>query len=158
MKAVNGFKSLVAVSMLAVSSLSFAADIDMNADANDLAIKGYDTVAYFTEKKPVLGSAEFTATYKNAIYRFSSAEHRDMFKANPAKYAPQYGGYCAMGVALEQKFDTDPTAWYISDNKLYLNLNPAVQKKWLSDVPGFIQTAEQNWPEIKTKTAAELDG
>ncbi|MEH6577779.1 MAG: YHS domain-containing (seleno)protein [Amphritea sp.] len=157
MKLANVFKSVVAVSTLALSSMTFAANIEMNADSNDIAIKGYDTVAYFTQHKPVSGSADYTATYNNAIYQFSSAENRDLFRANPAKYAPQYGGYCAFGVTVEQKFDTDPTAWHIADNKLYLNLNPDVQKKWLTDVSGYINTAEENWPEIKGKTAAELD-
>lgn len=157
MKLSKVFKSLAAVSALAVSGLTFAANIDMNANANDIAIKGYDTVSYFTKGMPVQGSAKYSATYKNAIYQFSSAKNRDMFKAAPAKYAPQYGGYCAMGVAMEKKFDTDPTAFYIEDNKLYLNLNKAIQKKWLTDVSGYIDTAEENWPEIKVKTVAQLN-
>lgn len=157
MKLKNTFKAFTAVAALTGASLTFAADIDMNADANDLAIQGYDTVAYFTEGKPTQGDAKFTATYKNAIYQFSSADNRDLFRENPEKYAPQYGGYCAMGVALEKKLDTDPTAWHIADNKLYLNLNHAVQKKWLTDVPGYIDTAETNWPEIRTTAAAELN-
>lgn len=150
-------KSAVLGSAIALSSFSFAADIDMSVDANDIAIKGYDTVSYFTQSTPVKGSHEFTATHKNAIYYFSSAENRDTFRANPAKYAPQYGGYCAMGVALEKKFETDPNAWRIVDGKLYLNLNKDIQKKWLTDVPGHISTSEQNWPEIKFTDAAKLN-
>lgn len=149
-------KSVAIASTLAVSTMSFAADIDQSADANDVAIKGYDTVAYFTEGKPVQGSSDFTATYKNAIYQFASAENRDLFKADKAKYAPAYGGYCAFGVAFERKFDTDPTAWKIVDNKLYLNLNKDVQSKWLKDVPGYIVESEGNWPEIKSVADAEL--
>ena len=145
-----------AISMF-TTSLGFAADIDMNANQNDVAISGYDTVSYFTKGKAVEGSHKFTATYKNAIYQFSSSENRDLFKSNPEKYAPQFGGFCAMGVALEKKLDVDPKAFRIVDNKLYLNLNSDVQKKWLTDVPGNINTAESNWPEIKTKTAQELD-
>ena len=103
------------------------------------------------------GSAEYTASYQDAIYHFSSADNRDRFRAYPEKYAPQYGGFCAMGVALEKKLDADPTAWRIVDQKLYLNLNHAVQKKWLSDVPGNIDTAEETWPEIRHKTVAELN-
>lgn len=157
MKLKTTFKALAAVAALTSASLSFAADIDMNADVNDVAIQGYDTVSYFTNGKPMQGNAEYTATYKNAIYHFSSESNRDLFRANPAKYAPQYGGYCAMGVALNKKLDTDPTAWRIVNDKLYLNLNHAVQKKWLTDVPGNIQTAEVNWPEISRKTVAELN-
>ncbi|MBO9490190.1 YHS domain-containing protein [Endozoicomonas sp. G2_1] len=149
-------KTIAATSLLALSSLSFAADIDMNADANDLAIKGYDPVAYFTAGMPKMGTADYTATYKGAIYRFSSEKNRDKFKANPAKFAPQYGGYCAFGVSKEKKFDTDPTAWKIVDGKLYLNLNAAVQKRWLSDVPGLVADADENWGSIKNTAADDL--
>lgn len=148
--------ALIASSVL-VSSLSFAANIEMNADANDLAISGYDTVAYFTKGKAIAGNVKYTATFNNAIYQFSSQENRDLFKSDPAKYAPQFGGYCAMGVAMERKFDVDPTAFKIVDNKLYLNLNSAVQQKWLTDVDGYIETADGNWGDIKSKTVAQLE-
>ncbi|MBH0087674.1 YHS domain-containing (seleno)protein [Pseudoalteromonas sp. NSLLW218] len=144
-----------AASVLA-SSLSFAADIDANADVNDIAISGYDTVAYFTQNKAVTGSSEYTATHKNAIYKFTSAKHRDLFRANPEKYAPQFGGFCAFGVSMEKKFDVDPEAFKIVENKLYLNLDKSVQKQWLKDVPGFINSADSNWFDIKDKTAKEL--
>jgi len=149
-------KTLLAGSILAVSSLSFAADIDMNADANDLAIQGYDPVSYFANAKPILGKADYTATYKGGIYRFSSEKNRDTFKSSPSKYAPQYGGYCAFGVSMEKKFDTDPLAWKIVDNKLYLNLNKDIQKKWLTDVPGYLNSANEHWPEIKGVEAKKL--
>jgi YHS domain-containing protein len=145
-----------AISLLTASSV-FAADIDMNANQNDVAISGYDTVAYFTKGMAVEGTHKYTATHKNAIYQFSSAENRDLFRSNPEQYAPQFGGFCAMGVALEKKLDVDPQAFKIVGGKLYLNLNPAVQNKWLTDVPGYIDTAEGNWTDIKTKTAQELD-
>jgi len=149
-------RSIFVGSMLVVSSLSFAADIDMNADENDLAIKGYDPVSYFSMSSPKLGTSKYTATYKGAIYRFSSETHRDMFKQNPGKYAPQYGGYCAFGVAMEKKFDTDPLAWRIVDGKLYLNLNKDVQKKWLTDVPGYLEQSDENWGDIKGVAVNEL--
>lgn len=149
-------KTLLAGSILAVSSISFAADIDMNADVNDLAIQGYDPVSYFSGSQPTIGNANYTATYKGGIYRFSTEENRDTFKASPSKYAPQYGGYCAFGVSMEKKFDTDPLAWKIVDNKLYLNLNKSVQKKWLTDVTGYLSTADNNWPEIKGIEAKKL--
>ncbi|XPF94523.1 YHS domain-containing (seleno)protein [Colwellia sp. RE-S-Sl-9] len=149
-------KTLLAGSILVVSSLSFAADVDMNADVNDLAIQGYDPVSYFENSQPTIGNANYTATYKGGIYRFSSEENRDTFKSSPEKYAPQYGGYCAFGVSMEKKFDTDPLAWKIVDNKLYLNLNKSVQKKWLTDVSGYLNTANENWPEIKSVEATKL--
>ncbi len=157
----QAIKSTLASALLlgafAASSVSHAADIDMSADANDVALSGYDTVSYFTSSNPTQGSNQFTSTYKNTIYQFANAKNRDTFRANPSHYAPQYGGYCAMGVALEKKLTVDPTAWRIVDGKLYLNLNKAVQTKWLSDVPGHLATAEELWPEIKTRNAKELN-
>lgn len=156
MKLSNIAKTITAVSAIALSSISLAADVGINASANDLAIHGYDAVSYFKKGKPTKGKDKYTATYKGAIYQFRSEENRDMFRASPSKYAPQFGGYCAMGVALNQKLDVDPTAWKIVDNKLYLNLNSAVQKKWLTDVPGYLDTAERNWNGIKTVSAEVL--
>ncbi|MGB1298909.1 MAG: YHS domain-containing (seleno)protein [Psychrobium sp.] len=150
-------KATLASTALLASSLSFAANVEVNANANDLAIKGYDTVSYFTKGAPTKGSDKYTAAYNGAIYQFSSAHNRDLFKAEPAKYAPQYGGYCAMGVALNKKLDTDPTAWHVRNGKLYLNLNKAVQKKWSTDIPGYIETAQGNWGDIKGLTAEQID-
>ena len=150
-------KTAIVTSTLLVSSLSFAANIEVNANDNDLAIQGYDSVSYFTKGAPTKGSDKYTSAYNGAIYQFASASNRDLFKANPGKYAPQYGGYCAMGVAMNQKFDTDPTAWHIRGDKLYLNLNKDVQKKWLTDVPGFLETSQVNWVDIKGLTTAQID-
>lgn len=149
-------RHMAMVTAFVFSTTVFSADIDVSADNNDLAIKGYDPVAYFTDNQAVKGNSEFTAAYKNAIYHFSNADHRDAFKAEPEKYAPQYGGYCAFGVAMEKKFDTDPEAWKVVDGKLYLNLDKSVQKRWLEDVPGYIKTANTNWITIKTVEADKL--
>ncbi len=137
------------------SSLSFASAV--NIAENDVAIHGYDPVAYFTQHKAVEGAAKYTATHEGAIYRFSSAKNRDMFKANAAKYAPQFGGYCAMGVALNKKLDVDPDAFHIEGDKLYLNLNKAVQKKWLEDVPANLKTAYRVWDGIETLSVADAN-
>jgi YHS domain-containing protein len=150
-------KSTFATSALLASSLSFAANIEVNANGNDLAIKGYDTVSYFTRGAPTKGSDEFTAAYNGAIYQFSSAHNRDLFQSQPSKYAPQYGGFCAMGVALNKKLDTDPTAWHIRGDKLYLNLNKAVQKKWSTDIPGYIDIAQVSWTDIKGLTEEQIE-
>lgn len=143
-------KTTSATTLLAIATSSFAADIDMSADANDLAIKGYDPVAYFTQSQPVKGQQQFTATYKNTIYQFSSAKNRNLFKASPVKYAPQYGGFCAFGVTKGRKFETDPTAWRVVDGKLYLNLNHDVQKDWLKDIPGYITVGNSTWKTIRS--------
>ncbi|MEM9765532.1 MAG: YHS domain-containing (seleno)protein [Pseudomonadota bacterium] len=112
------------------------------------AIDGTDPVAYFTEGKPVEGSSDFTHEWNGATWRFSSAENRDLFVENPEKYAPQYGGYCAWAVAQGYTAATDPEAWAIVDDKLYLNYNQDVQARWNKDIPGFIASADGNWPTV----------
>jgi len=156
MKFSSLLKTTLVTSALLASSFSFAENIEVNGNANDLALKGYDTVSYFTQGAPKMGSEQYTAAYNGAIYHFASADNRDLFKATPSKYAPQYGGFCAMGVAMNQKFDVDPTAWHIRNDKLYLNLNKDVQKKWLTDVPGYLETAQVNWTGIKGLTEDQI--
>ena len=157
MKFSTVIKSTFATSAILLSSLTFAANIEVNANGNDLAIKGYDTVSYFTKGAPTKGSDEFTAAYNGVIYQFSSADNRDLFKSEPSKYAPQYGGFCAFGVTMNRKFDTDPTAWHIRGDKLYLNLNKDVQKKWRTDIPGYIKKAQGNWGDIKGLTESQIE-
>ncbi|WP_222616705.1 YHS domain-containing (seleno)protein [Undibacterium umbellatum] len=128
----------------------------VNVDAKGVGLKGFDPVAYFTASAPTMGKSSITAAHDGVTYHFASTENRDKFKTDPAKYAPQYGGFCAMGVALEKKLDGDPQAWRVVDGKLYLNVNKDVQKKWLEDVPGNLKKAEMNWGSIKTKTPKSL--
>lgn len=154
-KSISRTLTLMAVTLGTSFSIA-AADIDMSVDENDLAIKGYDPVAYFTDNGPVQGKAKFSATYKNAIYHFASSENRDQFRANPQAYAPQYGGYCAFGVAMGKKFDTDPHAWRVEGGKLYLNLDKNVQQRWLENTQGFIKDANNKWTDIKTVAADKL--
>ena len=125
-------------------------------DEANLALRGYDPVAYFSAGKPSMGDARFSTKFNGATYHFASAESLRTFKASPASYAPQYGGFCAMGVALEKKLDGDPTAWKIVGDKLYLNLNKDVQKKWNEDVPGNLVKAASAWPLIKAKAPKDL--
>ena len=124
---------------------------------NGYAVHGYDVVAYFAVGAPRSGSDRFIAAYQGATYRFASAANRDRFAADPAKFAPQYGGYCAFGTAQGRKFDGDPNAWRIVDGKLYLNLNKKVQQIWLTDTPGFIRGADHNWPIIVSLTDGQLE-
>lgn len=112
------------------------------------AIKGYDPVSYFTEGKPVKGSKAFTHEYKGATWRFSSAEHRDLFAATPAKYEPQYGGWCAYAMADGKKVKIDPKAWQIYDGKLYLNYNIKIQNIWLSERAERIAAADAKWEKL----------
>jgi len=115
---------------------------------DDIAVQGYDPVAYFTEGKPVKGTKGFATTWNGAEFRFASAANRDAFKANPEKYAPQYGGYCAWAVSQGYTAKGDAKHWKIVDGKLYLNYNTSVQKKWEGDIPGFISAANTNWPDV----------
>ncbi len=112
------------------------------------AIDGTDAVAYFSEGRPVEGSSDFIHEWNGAKWRFSSAENRDLFAANPEAYAPQYGGYCAWAVAQGYTASTDPEAWKIVDGKLYLNYNKSVQSTWERDVPGNIAKGDENWPAV----------
>lgn len=113
------------------------------------AIKGTDPVAYFTEGKPVEGDSDYEHEWNGATWRFASAENRALFVANPEKYAPQYGGYCAWAVASGYTASTDPEAWKIVDGKLYLNYSKSVQSKWAKDIPGNIIKGDANWPGIE---------
>lgn len=129
----------------------------VNTDEQGIALHGYDPVAYFTVGAPTKGNASFIAKYEGASYFFASAENLQKFKANPAAFAPQFGGFCAMGVALEKKLDGDPAVWKIVDGKLYLNVNADVSVAWQRDIPGNLEKANDYWPEIKGKTPASLN-
>ena len=121
----------------------------INKNWKGLAIKGYDPVAYFKLGEPVKGKSEFEYKWEGAKWRFSNSEHLDLFKTNPEKYAPQYGGYWAYAVAMGTTADIDPVnGWKIVDGKLYLNYNRKIQEKWMKDIPGYIKKADANWPGV----------
>ena len=114
-----------------------------------LGAKGYDVVAYFTDGKPVQGSADHEYVYGGVTWRFASKEHRDTFAANPEKYAPQYGGFCAWGAASGKLFDVDPVnGWTIVNGKLYLNFNADLNKTFANDSAKFIPKADKNWKSL----------
>jgi YHS domain-containing protein len=115
------------------------------------AVKGYDVVAYFSEKKPVKGDKQFTHQWKGADWLFASKQNLELFKASPEKYAPQYGGYCAYGTSRGYKATTSPDAFTIINGKLYLNYNLQVRNTWDKDRQAFIEKADNNWPGIKDK-------
>lgn len=116
--------------------------------SSGIAINGYDPVAYFTEGKPVKGAEAFAVQHDGATFRFASAENKAVFEANPAKYAPQYGGYCAWAVSRNYTAKTDPDAWSIENGKLYLNFSKRIRSRWLKDVPGNIAAGDANWPGV----------
>ena len=139
-------RTLVLAAALAVAAPALAQKAEVFADSG-AAIRGYDAVAYFTEAKPVKGDAKFTHQWKGATWRFASAANRDAFAKSPEKYAPQYGGYCAYGVAGGYTVSTVPEAWSVRDGKLYLNYSKGVQRDWLKDPSGYIRKADANWPK-----------
>jgi YHS domain-containing protein len=116
-----------------------------------VAVSGYDPVAYFTDGRPVRGATEHRTTYQGFEYRFASAEHLAAFRANPARYAPQYGGYCAWAVAQGYTAAGNPNNWRVVDGKLYLNYNDEIQQRWERDIPGFINSANANWPGVLSR-------
>jgi hypothetical protein len=111
-----------------------------------LAIQGYDPVAYFTDGKPTRGTPEFEYRWDEHTYRFASARNRDLFKADPLRYAPEFGNYCAMALALGKIVKADPENWLISDNKLYIFGSPAPKGPELfqKDLAGNIAKANEN--------------
>jgi YHS domain-containing protein len=117
-------------------------------DGKGVAIRGYDPVAYFTQGTPAQGKAEFTHTYMGAIFRFASAENRDRFAAEPATFAPQFGGYCARAVGTGYTAPSDPNAWKIEGGKLYLNYSNGIQKKWSARMAELISAGDKNWPSL----------
>lgn len=113
-----------------------------------VAVGGHDPVAYFTEGKPVPGSADITLEHDGAVWRFASAANREAFQADTAKFAPQYGGYCAFAVANGYTAKGDPEAWTVANGKLYLNYNKSVQRGWAQDIPGNVRKGDANWPKV----------
>ena len=119
-------------------------------------ISGYDPVSYFTGGTPQRGSGYHVADYQGVTYAFASEENKETFEANPSKYAPAYGGWCAYGVAVGKKFVADPEVWKIVKGTLYLNLDRDIQSKWKKDIPGYIKTGDANWTEIRDKAPSDL--
>ncbi len=150
-------RTLIVVGFIgALVTGALAAGVDVNATSTGLALRGFDPVSYFTEEQPLAGDYRITAEHEGATYRFVSDANRDAFNADPARYAPQYGGYCAFGAAMGFKFDGDPSVYKVVDGKLYLNLSQDVAERWHEDIPGFIALAEDKWPAIRDKAPAEL--
>lgn len=134
--------------LLATAALFAAKAVDpVRTDSEGLAIKGYDTVAYFEVGEPAEGSSEFEFEWMGAKWRFANADHLAKFKANPERYAPQYGGYCAFAVSRGKTAPISPKAWTVKNDKLYLN-HPWAQGKFKKDLDNNISLADKNWPEI----------
>ena len=123
----------------------------VSIERDGFAIQGHDPVAYFTQGAPVSGRADLTATYRGATFRFATPQNRTAFLADPARYAPQYGGYCAWAAAQGYTAPGRADHWRIVNGKLYLNYDRGVPRRWERDIPGFIAKADANWPRILDK-------
>lgn len=140
---------LVAAALLAALAWPAAATDPVNQTLfGGYAIKGYDTVAYFELDRPAKGDKSYAHDWNGATWLFVSAEHRDLFAADPEQYAPQYGGYCAWAVSQGDTANIDPKAWKLVDGKLYLNYSPKIQRQWEQDTAENILRADSNWPKI----------
>ena len=124
-------------------------------ESDGAALRGYDPVAYFESNKPVKGLPGFQFEYKGSKFLFSSADNLKKFVAAPQAYAPQFGGFCALGTANGYKVKTEPDAFKVVDGKLYLNYNRKVLELWTLDEPGYIKRANDNWPEVSKQAMKE---
>ena len=118
---------------------------------SSLAVGGYDTVAYFKVNRPVKGKAEFSMQYKGATWQFASAENLNAFRANPAAYAPQYGGYCAFGMSEGRAVPGDPRVFTVIDGRLYLGTDADALRRWSEDVAANAARADRNWERMLEK-------
>jgi hypothetical protein len=136
-----------ALATLLVVSTAIAGE-RINKDAEDLAILGYDTVAYFMYGRPVKGSPEFEYVWQEARWRFANAEHRSLFAGNPERYAPQFGGFCTGGVGLGNLAPIDPKAWVIVDGRLYLHYDKEGRDETAADPKAHITVATESWETL----------
>jgi YHS domain-containing protein len=123
----------------------------LNLDKAGVAIQGYDPVAFFTDSKPVKGKPEFVARHAGATYLFATKEHRDLFRADPAKYEPAFGGYCAFGVSRNRLIEVDVDAFQIVEGKLLLQYSKGVRADFNQDPKGNLTKANANWPGLVEK-------
>ena len=135
---------------LALSAFAQSKTI-LNLDKTGVAIQGYDPVAFFTDNKPLKGKPEFPARHNGALYYFASKEHRELFKSDPAKYEPVFGGYCAFGVSKGKLVEIDVNAFQIVNGRLMLQYSKGVRDDFNKDTKGNLAKAEANWPGLVEK-------
>lgn len=128
--------------------LASTASAQVNRNGGDAAIGGYDPVAYFTDHAAVRGSSDHAFEWHGARWLFASEEHRALFAASPAHYAPAYGGYCAFAAADGRLATIDPQAWHVEGGRLFLNYSLDIRRQWLADRAHLIQQADERWPAL----------
>ena len=155
----NKIAKFAALSVAAAFALpvSSALAVDEHYITDAAVVGGYDVVAYHTAGQPTKGSADFSATYQGATWHFASAENQALFKADPAKYAPAYGGWCSAGASKGKKVPTMPDLWAIVDGQLYLNSSPGAHNNlFLADTDAVIRKGEANWKVIFATSEKDL--
>jgi YHS domain-containing protein len=134
--------------LLGIGAIHVVGPDSAGPPAETVAIRGYDPVSYFNAGKALKGSASLAFPWHGMQWHFLSEENRNLFAANPGKFAPQYDGYCAWAMTEARKSETDPEEWQIVDGKLYLNCSKAAYEKWSRDIPGHIEKAGRNWKAL----------
>ena len=143
----------------AMATVAFASPSASFADtvANSvIGARGYDLTTFFSSEKPAHGTGHHVATYDGVDYLFTSDENKKAFEADPQKFLPAFGGFCAFGASIGKKFVADPDVYDIVDNKLYFNLDTKIRAIWAKDITGNVKKAETNWKTIGTKKPSEL--
>jgi hypothetical protein len=142
--------TLLAPGLVAMAAIGLPmwAQGSAQADAR-LAIKGYDPVAYFTDGRPTLGKPEFERTWDEVRYRFASAQHMTIFRADPDRYAPQFAGSCAMAMSRGMKVEADPEVWLISNGRLFVFYSSDGRSRFAADPQATAGAAHANWPKLK---------
>ena len=152
-------RELLAAALLAASAAGLASTLafdpkstsPVNIDGKGLALRGTDPVSYFADGKPARGTAAFQSQWQGTTYQFATADNKTVFDKDPARYAPQYGGFCAWAASQGYKADADPAAWKVVDGKLYVNYNADVGKTWAANAPAFIIAGDANWSKVQSQ-------
>ena len=146
--ALHGLTAALLLAMAVIGGPAWAQQLDQ-AEAVQLAIKGYDPVGYFTDGRPLVGRAEFQYTWDEARYRFASAQHMTLFRTDPDRYAPQFAGSCAMALSKGVKIEANPENWLISNGRLFVFAGSDGPEKFAADPDGRAAAAHANWQKLK---------
>ncbi len=144
-----GLPGFLAAALIVMTAAPAAAKTYFYDGDTKFAVDGADVVAYFTEGRPVKGDSRFTHMWGGTTWAFGSAKNRDLFAANPEKYAPQFGGHCAFAASKGYTASTVPEAWAIVNGKLYLNYSTSVNARWRANQDEHIVSGHKNWPRLK---------
>ncbi len=136
-----------------MSTIAITTELVNVAGASEVALNGYDPVAFFTDSKPTNGNFKITETHRSATYYFANKENKKLFAMDPEKYAPQNGGFCSFGVSVGALFPVDINTWQVYNEKLYLNLNADILQMFKKDMDGNIAKAAKNWPDLVENNA-----